>query len=341
MRRLLLPALSVLVAACSPQPAPDATAIPPRPVEVAAVRVSTECPPVVATATLGRRTELALGFRATGFVAALPYRPGDAFAAGAVLAELDTTDLDARLAQARSSLDNARRDLARAERLAVDDALAEDRVDDARTGVEQAEAAVRAAAFEVERARIVATDAGTVVERLAEPGELATPGRPVLRVALHDAWVARAGVSDRAAGRVRVGASATLNFGGSEVSGRVLEVAGGVTGVARTVEVVLELDREPAGARIGYIGSASIASTPGEPRAEVPVSALVAGDGAAASVFVLGGGETVRRVRVRVERLAGATAAVDGPLAAGDRVVTAGAEYLRDGDSVQPVSANR
>jgi hypothetical protein len=67
----------------------------------------------------------------------------------------------------------------------------------------------------------------------------------------------------------------------------------------------------------------------------VPLSCLLEGDGRSAHLFTLNAdGRTVRRQPVEIEFLLGGVAVLATALPEGTRVVTTGAEYLRDGDTV-------
>ena len=69
--------------------------------------------------------------------------------------------------------------------------------------------------------------------------------------------------------------------------------------------------------------------------ARVPLGALLEGHGRRAYLFFLDAdGRTVRRREVEIETLHGATALLATALPAGTRIVTAGAEYLHEGETV-------
>ncbi len=146
-------------------------------------------------------------------------RAGADVTEGQVLLVLDSRDLAARLQEARDALTAARaqRALAASERLraerlfeagvaprqALDRTLSADRVAEA----EVQRAAQREADAEVglSHAEIRSPVSGRVIDRLAEPGDTATPGRPLLRI--YDPGVLRleAAVRESLAQHLRVG----------------------------------------------------------------------------------------------------------------------------------------
>ena len=168
-------------------------------------------------------TEVDVATKVPGRLLEVRVREGDRVAAGQVVAVLDTATLEAQRRQAQaelrraeqereqglavgeqraSELDYARRELARLERLAHSGKfVAEDQLDQARTKVRTAEAALRAAQIQVvaSEAAIAAAQAsseriavdiadstlraprgGRVLYRLAEPGEVLGSGGKVL-----------------------------------------------------------------------------------------------------------------------------------------------------------------
>ena len=94
----------------------------------------------------------------------------------------------------------------------------------ARARVRAAEAAVAAARKDLEDARLLAPSDGTIQARVLEPGDVASPQRPVLTLALTDPLWVRAYVSEPDLGRIRPGALAEIStdsFPGKVYRGRV------------------------------------------------------------------------------------------------------------------------
>jgi multidrug efflux pump subunit AcrA (membrane-fusion protein) len=66
----------------------------------------------------------------------------------------------------------------------------------------------------------------------------------------------------------------------------------------------------------------------------VPVEALLEADGAHATVFVLAGETQAARRRIELGQVTGDRAEVRDGLEAGDQVITEGASWITDGESV-------
>ncbi len=126
----------------------------------------------------------------------IPVRAGDEIRKGALVVRLDSRDLQARLqaaredaAAARASLELAHSERERvtglyqskvASRQQLDRARASQQV--AMAALERAEQSVATAEVAVSHSEIRSPVAGRVIDRLAEPGDTAAPGVPLLRV---------------------------------------------------------------------------------------------------------------------------------------------------------------
>lgn len=312
------------------------------PVAVAAVRFSAEALPLEATGVLARTEETELAFKLGGVVAEVTVRAGDTVKAGQVLARLKPDEIEAEVTQARAGLDKARRDRERAVRLLQDQVITREQAQNTATAVEQAEAAVRAAEFNWRYAVIEAPADGTILRRLAEPSQLVTGGRPILGFAPErEGWLLRVAVPAADAARLVVGNRAEYWLGGTEAAfaATVSHLGGGADPVTRTAEVELRPTAVPARALAGTVAHVRLFPPDGEVRPIVPAAVLVEGRGREASVFRLEGDSTVRRERVIVEALAGTEAFLKPGLPAGARVVTTGAEYLKDGATIRVSAA--
>lgn len=149
-----------------------------------------------APGTLRARDETSVSSRITARIVTMHARAGDAVEKGSVLITLDDRDLRARVDQARDQVDavrarleEARAAFDRAQSLFRDGAVSRAELDRteaafraldadlarAQRGVEEAEAALSHAIIE-------APISGRIVDRYAEPGDIATPGMMLLRL---------------------------------------------------------------------------------------------------------------------------------------------------------------
>jgi HlyD family secretion protein len=149
-------------------------------------------------------TEAQLGFQAAGRIESIGVQEGDKVKQGQVLAQLDTRETEARLAQARAQiaatelrLHDAQRDLGRSRELLAGGAIGQEAYDKAQLAFkvaqsDNAQARANAQAIEAMLANMVihAGFDGVVTVRHREPGEIVAPGVPVLTVMNpDDRWV--------------------------------------------------------------------------------------------------------------------------------------------------------
>ncbi|MEM6288520.1 MAG: efflux RND transporter periplasmic adaptor subunit, partial [Bacteroidota bacterium] len=213
-----------------------------------------------------------------------------------------------------------------------------------------ARAGVDEAAFNRRFAVVRAPADGVVLRRAVEEGQLVGAGQPAFVVADASAgWVVRVGLSDRDAVRVRLGDAAVVRTDAFAAPFRaaVTEVAQAADPLTGTFEVELEVADPEGRLRSGLVGRVELDAGAASGVRVVPATALAEGDGDRGVVFVVEGtGDSLvaRRRDVRLLRLGGAEALVAEGLEAGDRVVTAGATRLADGERVRtapPASARR
>jgi RND family efflux transporter MFP subunit len=343
MRRLVLAAvpLATLLAGCVPQAHADpraATEAPPVTVRLGRVEPGPVEHPIRTSGLLATKDGWHLGFKVGGLLARVEVRAGERVARGQVLARLDATELAAAARQARAGLAKARRDAARLEALVAERAAARAEAEDARTTRAIAEAQLAAAEFNLRHATLVAPDDGWIDQRLAEPGEVVAPGRPVLRISgVGRGFVVRVALPDRDVIGLAPGTRAMVTLDAAPerpLAGRVTEISRSAergTGTYQ-VEVALEPPRELT-LLSGLPAKVEIARTV---RAEgsVPLAAVVDGDGETGSVFVVAQG-LAARVPVRIALVAGERAVLAAGIAGVDQVVTDGAPRLTDGARVE------
>jgi len=210
-------------------------------------------------------------------------------AEGDVLVVLDARDLRARVGEAGEALrsSEARLDLARLERARVEELFRtgvapQRRLDEARSELRAAEASVEGRRRALDEARAAASFAeirspvsGRVIDRLAEPGDTAVPGQPLLRI--YDPALLRveAPVRESLAVRLAVGDAVRVDVPalGEPVLGRIDEIVPFAEPGARTLLVKVSLPRTDARLFAGMY--ARIAIPAGErQRLLVPAAAI-------------------------------------------------------------------
>lgn len=288
-------------------------------VQVVAVSSESWSDGLEVTASVKPRARATPGTVLMGRVGVVRVEEGDAVSRGQVLADIESRDVGARLAQATAGVaaakameKNARLMRERIERLHSRDAASEKDLEDARAGHEAAIAqlnaadeAVKVAEVQVEYSRVAAPFDGVVVEKRVVTGDTATPGVPLFVIDDLDQVKIEAEVPESAATGLAVGDPVWISFQGETLAGELSELVPAADPRSRTFTVRALLDNPERKLRPGMFARLTV---PGAERAAVtlPRSSIVR-RGPLTGVFV-------------VDR------AQDGPSRARLRWITLGAE---------------
>jgi RND family efflux transporter MFP subunit len=194
---LIVLGLVILATGCGSDHAP-AKAVAGAPVQahITAVEKVTESRTIEVYGTVQPVRQSMISSRVMGPVVAVRVDSGDTVRSGQPLLEIQPEASQGQLAQARGALAQAQAALALAERnfqrfqaLHAEGAVADAELDGARMQAEQAQGAVKQAEGAVKAAGTVAGEAvvrapfsARVVQRLVEVGDMAAPGRPLVRI---------------------------------------------------------------------------------------------------------------------------------------------------------------
>jgi RND family efflux transporter MFP subunit len=293
--------------------------------------------------------EQRLAFKVGGLIKAMRVDVGDRVTRGQVLAELDLKEVNSQTVQSRASLEKALRDVERAKQLVKAGAAPQQRADDAQTAVEVARAGLEGTSFNQGLARIIASEDGVILARTAEAGEIIAPGTPILTLGdLSGNFLARAGLADRDVVRVAMGDKALLTMDalpGVQLTGSVTRIAAMSDPRTGTFDVEVTLDDHPDAIASGLVADLSISPSRADQdsgKLAVPVTAVLEGHGADAFVFLYdAANSTAIRRRINIGAVKGAFVIVNAGLKVGDKVITQGASYLRDGNQVQLATTSR
>lgn len=171
-----------------PKASPDA--------RTAAVRSTEEAVFEEAVGTLVAARHTAVSPRIMATIQTIDVRAGDRVEEGQAIIELDSRDLQARVRQAESQLNASEAVLTQTEaefdrkrQLYESGTIGKSEFDRAKSDYEVAKAEVARAQRGVEEAKVAldyaeiqAPVTGRVVDRLAEPGDVASPGQPILHI---------------------------------------------------------------------------------------------------------------------------------------------------------------
>jgi RND family efflux transporter MFP subunit len=296
---------------------------------------------IIASGKLERERSMTLSFRIPGVLKRLSVDASDSVRAGQVIAEVDATQLEAKMQQVRADLTKAERDLARDAPLAKQGWVSPARLADRETAVTTARAALNSAGFDRRWASLRAPATGVILQRHAQAGEVVQPGTPVVTMAdERSGLVLRAALSDKERVQVRLGQKAQVRFdalGATFLTGIVTRLDAAAD--ARTGVFVAEIRvaNDPR-LRTGFIGEAiidvggNLDATQNSVR--VAAEAVFEVKQGGGFVYTLSTNRKIAR-KQKIEFLGfdGDDILVRG-LAVGQNVITAGGAFITDGASV-------
>jgi RND family efflux transporter MFP subunit len=338
--RLVRPILAAaglgLAAGCGRPPVPGAASptLPPMPATVTPVRAAELSPLLEVTGTVRPLRRALLAAKAMGTLAEFPVVLGQRVRAGDVLARIAAEELEARLAQARSGLNQLQRDLARERGLLAKGASTADVVRSLEDRLVGAQAQVAEAEVFAGYATLRAPFDGVVARKLAEAGDLASPGLPLLELGSAAEFQIEVALPATLAAPLAVGTAlpVTLPASGLRFSATVAELSSAADAAARSVLARLDV---PAGTAV-RAGDFVRLEVPAAPVRTLLVPATaVSSFGQMERVFVVtaDGRAGLRLVRTGARR--GAELEILAGLDAGERIVAAPAPTLRDGQPLE------
>lgn len=323
--------------------------------ETLAAQPLTDSVSVTATIRANQDKLARIAPRVEGRVVTISAHLGDKVRPGQALATLDSLAIgEAASAWSQAQADHrvAEADFKRAEGLNAEEIIAKKDFLRAKSEYEKASGALRAAEdrlrlLGVAPARgadrvastfaLISPIAGTVIEKTASTGQLASPSEPLFVVAdLSTLWI-EADLTEGLLAKVRPGASAIVTvsaYPGERFEGKVTYVASVLDKDKRTIPARIEIANKDGRLKPEMFASATITSSGAASKVAndvltVPDDAIVLMQGLpTVFVFEKGKGEYEQRAIDPGEKVGGRTVVKSG-LEAGEQVVVAGAYALK------------
>ena len=307
-------------------------ATPPVAVNVTTVRAGAVGGRITTIALIQAETAATVSAQVGGALLDVRFREGDAVRKGDVMARIDARVLDDSVATAQARLAAAREDLAKQEAIFSRDQVLFDNEAASAQALDVSKAqleAVKAAAVSAERAlesartmrsyaEVTAPYSGTVTARFVEPGDLASPGKPLYTIQMPGSVKVISKLSQESLALLAPGSEVSFSTDGQTVTARVTLIHPALDAAhLGTVETVLPA--APFGLPSGATIAASYATTTA-PGLVVPAGALLQGVNETLVVRVKDG--KADPVPVTVLGQNGVDASVSGGVQVGDLVVT-------------------
>lgn len=332
--RLLLPATLVLLAGCSKPatPAEAAAALPPAQVRLAPAVAEDLLALTEVTGTVRPVQRAQLAAKVMGAIEEMPFTLGQHVAAGDLLVKISVGEIKARLAQAQAQFNVAQRDLARERDLLGKGASTADMVRGLEDRYAMTQAMVREAEVMLGYAEVRAPFAGVIARKLANVGDLAAPGYPLVEIEGTDVFQVEAAVPDSLAANLAPGTGLTVEAGNLTFTAPLAELSSAADPSARSVLAKLTV---PAGMAVRS-GQFVRVQVPGAPSRvlHIPAGAL-APLGQMERVFVAGEGNRAVLRLVKSGARVGDRLEIISGLDAGERVIVNPPAGLREGQPLE------
>jgi multidrug efflux system membrane fusion protein len=314
-------------------------------------------------------SEVPLAFRIPGYVISLKQvsgqdgrmrdiAEGDRVSRSAVLVRIRSSEYQDKVRQASSQAAaaeavalKAKLDFDRATHLYDSQSLTKTDFDSARAQYDSSTEQVKSAHALTSEAEIALRDTsliapfdGDIVKKAVELGAFVGPGVPAFAVAKTDVVKIIFGVPDTVVRSVRLGQPVEVGidaFPTRAFHARITRLSSAADAVTRNFEVEVAIPNHDHLLKVGMIGSLQLANTDGGSRVSalsVPLSAVVQAKDGKYGVFVVSDsstGEVARLHSIEIGAVNGTDISIVNGLQAGDRIITTGANLLKDGQRVE------
>lgn len=275
-------------------------------------------------------------------------REGDRVAAGQTVAEFDTAQLRAQLAERTATLASARAQLATTERtrqanaqLVKQNFISQNAFDTADSAFQAQLAAVAAAAAQLEQTQLQLNDSivrapisGIVAKRHVQPGEKVAFDAPMLAIVDLSQLEVQAQVPVSDVPQIRKGMPARVEIegiAGRPIAGRVERINPSTEAGTRTINIYVSLPNEESLLKAGMFAKVALVTMPSSELMSLPLSA-VRNESGQSFVWVIADGKLARRnvaIGRRDERAQ--LVEITSGLSAGDTVLATKFDNLKDG----------
>ena len=314
-------------------------------------------------------SEVPLAFRIPGYVILLKQvrgqdgrmrdiAEGDRVSRGAVLVRIRASEYEDKVRQSSSQAAaaeavaiKAKLDFDRATHLYDSQSLVKPDFDAARAQYDASQEQLRSARALASEAEIALRDTSMVapfdsdiIKKTVELGGFVGPGTPTLVLAKTDTVKLVVGVPDTVVRSIKLGLPVDVAidaFPARTFHARVSRMSSAADPITRNFDVEVAIPNRDHLLKVGMIGSLQFASADDASRMSalvVPLSSIVQAKDGTYGVFTVSNsstGEVARLHTVQIGAVTGTEISVINGLDAGDRIITTGANLLKDGQRVE------
>ena len=290
------------------------------------------------------RNETLLGFRIGGKISQRLVDVGAAVKPGQALARIDGSDLVLYVAEAEAQREMANADAKRYRDLRARNFVSQAAVDARDTAHKAASAQAALARNQTTYTVLTADHAGVVAEVLAQPGQVVAAGQGVFRLAWDGEREIAISIPEEAVSDIKVGGEAEISLWstpGKVRQGRVRELAPVADLATRTYAARVSIVDSAADKNPPPLGSSATVRFKSQRGSliQIPLTAIFQ-QGDKPAVWVIDKDSKLGLRPVRIASYLDAGALLEGGLAVGETIVTAGVTRLHAGEQVQIAQSN-
>lgn len=234
---------------------------------------------LIRTGRIDFKRTLKLSFKSSGYLSKLSVDEGDFFQNKAILATLDTSELNAEKNSRYVQLLQAKREVNRIKKLLEQELSSQQALDVAQTQVETTREAYRIAYYNLEKAQVLAPFDGIVLKRFTELAEFQSPGKEIIEIArINNNLIVKVALTTDEISYVQLGQSVNVQLVGlGNISGEISKIPAlaNTDGQLYLIEVLISDAVAGQGIFAGQLAQVTIDFSTENLVYQVPISALV------------------------------------------------------------------
>ena len=312
---------------------------PPIKVETALVKEQEITLPVHAVGKVYAKEELKMAFKTGGIIKDILVDEGQQVKKGQILAELNLSEIEARLNQSQLGFEKAQRDYERAYNLYQDSVVTLEQLENVQTQLDFSYSEMEIAEFNYKYSRIVAPENGRILKRLAEETEMINPGSPVFLFGSNAVdWVVRANISEGDIFRIATADEARLSldaYPDKTIMGKVTEIGNSADPYTGTYEIEITITGKELKLASGLFARFDVYPVSKQLYDVIPINALVEANEKEGFVYMVTDTNSIERKKVNIQRIKNDVLYVQSDLNQGDVIVTTGASYINSKSKIE------
>jgi membrane fusion protein (multidrug efflux system) len=334
----------IIYSGCSKQEAGSGNySMPPTPVEVARVKQETVTDMFEAVGTIEANEAINVVSEIDGAVINLPFEEGSFIRKGALIAQLDDSQLSAEVTRTEAIYEQSKSSYDRVKKVVDQKAGTLQDLDDAGAALKVAKANLELAKARLSKTRITAPFDGTIGARRVSIGSFLRTGDIITEFANIDAIRVTFSAPERYLSQLRRGAEVTVSstaYTDHNVNGKIIVIEPVLDPATRNVSIVAQVPNPGRKFLPGMSANVSAVLSERPNSLTIPSEAVFA-NGDQSFVFVVKKDSTVTRVPIKLGIQLATVVEIDEGLKPGDIIVKAGYQKLFEGAKIMPVPSNQ